>query len=95
MSLAEAAAWTWHAGADDDAAKVAAKAAAHRRVSAAMAAATATPSASHSASHRSTFADIALQVRTDLSCQPVDSVGCSNHVIARVHGPRARCRLQL
>lgn len=33
MSLAEAAAWTWHAGADDDAARAAARAAAQRRVS--------------------------------------------------------------
>ena len=32
MSLAEAAAWTWHAGADEDAAR-AAKVAARRRVS--------------------------------------------------------------
>lgn len=32
MSLAEAAAWTWHAGADDEAARAAAKAAAKKRV---------------------------------------------------------------
>lgn len=65
MSLAEAAAWTWHAGADNDETKIAAKAAARRRMSAVVAAAPLPPrsaSTSHAAAGRgSLFGDVVLQ----------------------------------